>query len=103
MSRLKQKIPDTEALKQRFDAVLLTSYGDFISSTHVRREAVLGSRRYALVAGAFAVAVLFSLYFIDAGKSEVVRNIFIVCAILWCLHVVGLLIVSYLLKKLIWR
>lgn len=87
MNRIKQQIPNIDILKQRFDAVLRGSYGDFISSTHVRREAVIGSRRYALVAGLFAIAILFSLYFIEGKHSSLVWNVFVVCAILWLLVV----------------
>ncbi|TXH01169.1 MAG: DUF3137 domain-containing protein [Candidatus Moraniibacteriota bacterium] len=87
MERIKHSIPDVDILKRRFAAVLEGSFGDFISSTHVRREAVIGSRRYALVAGVFAIAVLVLLSFIRTTHSELVWNAFAICGIFWLLIV----------------
>ncbi len=87
MRKTRFQLPDTTALEQQFDAVLRGSYANFLSSTHVRRQAVIGNRRYALVAAAFSAAVLIFLFFIRDGYGTFIWNVFIICAILWLLAV----------------
>jgi hypothetical protein len=87
MSKLKQQLPDREALEQQFEAVLRGNYNNFISSTHVRRQAVIGSRKYALLAAVFTVAVIIFLFMIREGYGTFIWNFFIACAIFWLLVV----------------
>lgn len=87
MSSIKRQLPNISSLQQHFDAVLRGKLADFLSSTHLRRRAVIGSRNYALFAGVFSIAILFSLYFIHDRYDDVVWEIFLVCAILWLLVV----------------
>ncbi|MBP6881004.1 MAG: DUF3137 domain-containing protein [Candidatus Pacebacteria bacterium] len=83
MSSVKQKFPNREALRQRLDVVLQSNLADFLSSTHVQRQAVIGDRNYALLAVVFSIAILFSMYFVRIQYTNLVWNIFLGCAILW--------------------
>lgn len=85
MSPIKRQLPTPDALEQQFDAVLRGNFAGFLSSTHVRRQAVIGNRNYALLAGVFSIAILFSLYFIRSSYDNLVWDIFLTCAVLWLL------------------
>lgn len=87
MNFLKQQLPDFSALQKQFESVLQGSFSDFLTSTHVRRTAVLASRNYALFAGVFSIAILFSLHFMQGKFEDLVWNIFIGCSILWLIIV----------------
>jgi hypothetical protein len=83
MSSVKQQLPNKEVLRQKLDVVLQSNLADFLSSTHVQRQAVIGDRNYALLAVIFSIAILFSMYFVRIQYTDLVWNIFLGCAILW--------------------
>jgi hypothetical protein len=83
MSLVKQQLPSKEALRLRLDLVLESNLADFLSSTHVQRQAVIGDRNYAVLAVVFSIAILFSMYFVRIQYTELVSNIFLGCAALW--------------------
>lgn len=87
MSSFKQQLPDLSALQQQFETMLSGNLANFLSSTHVRRTVVLANRNYALFAGVFSIAVLFSLHFVHSRFDGLVWNVFLSCAILWLIIV----------------
>lgn len=87
MSPIKRHLPDLDALEQQFDAVLRGSLANFLSTTHLRRQSVIDNRNYALFAGVFSIAILFSLYFIRNNYDGLVWDIFATCSILWLIIV----------------
>lgn len=87
MDLIKHRFPNIDVLRQKLDLVLESKMADFLSSTHVQRQAVIGDRNYVLLAVVFSSAILLSLYYVRVYYTDLVWNIFLGCAIVWLLIV----------------
>lgn len=83
----KEAYPDKDAIKKRFDNVLRGSFKDFLDSTHVRRQAVIGSRRYFAVATVFSLAMLPFLYYAYPLYGTLIGDILYGVCMIWILIV----------------
>jgi hypothetical protein len=87
MKRIKEKYPDLDAVKHKFEKVLEGSFNDFLSSTHVRRQSVIGSRRYIFVSVAFVITMFLFLAYLFPLYGTVIGNILYGVGIIWIIIV----------------
>ena len=83
MVPIKDRLADLEAVKQQFDETLKNSLASFLNSTHVRRQAMVGNLRFALMAFFFALAVIFLLYFSFIGQPGWIAKLLLGSTMLW--------------------
>jgi hypothetical protein len=82
---MKDKIPNTETLKQKLNEVMNSSLTDFIQTTSSRRDELLGNRRYFVLSIFFIIAAVFGMYFINQNLHAVYKYILFGCTLLWVL------------------
>lgn len=87
MTSVKKEFPNLGAVQQRFDAVIHGQFDDFLSSTYTRRQAMLGNRRYMMIAAAFTIAVVVAMLLFQGRYGDLVEQLLISVMILWLLVV----------------